>query len=81
MRLLAPLKPLVGGEELARWQALASEGDVDTLFERVMTFHYDPCYERSTRGSYGKLLEGAVVELESLEPQALLGVAHQLARR
>ena len=80
VRLLAPLKPLIGGEELARWQALAAAGEVDTLFERVMTAHYDPCYDRSTKGSYGKLSEGAVIELQSLDGQALLQVARDLVR-
>ncbi len=78
VRLLAPLKPLIGGGELARWQALAAAGEVDTLFERVMTAHYDPCYDRSTKGSYGKLSEGAVIELQSLDAQALLQVARDL---
>jgi tRNA 2-selenouridine synthase len=80
VRLLAPLKPLIGGEELARWQSLAVERDVDALFERVMTAHYDPCYDRSTRGSYGTLSEGPLIELPSLDPQALLDVARGLAR-
>jgi tRNA 2-selenouridine synthase len=78
VHLLAPLKPLIGGGELARWQALAAAGEVDTLFERVMTAHYDPCYDRSTKGSYGKLSEGAVIELQSLDAQALLQVARDL---
>jgi tRNA 2-selenouridine synthase len=81
VRLLVPLKPLIGGEELARWEALAAGRDVDTLFERVMTAHYDPCYDRSTQGSYGTLAEGAVIELPSLDAQALLEVARSLARR
>ena len=46
---LMPLKPLVGSDELGRWRALAEAGQVDSLFERVMVSHYDPCYARSTR--------------------------------
>ena len=44
---LQPLKPLVGGETLAHWQALAVAGDADALFQSVMERHYDPCYRRS----------------------------------
>lgn len=62
---LAPLKPLVGGETLSHWQGLAASGSVDELFESVMTRHYDPCYERSTRRSYG------TTEVEGLALPAL----------
>ncbi len=53
VRRLDPLKPLVGKEMLARWHALADAGEVDLLFESVMTQHYDPCYARSTRRDHG----------------------------
>ena len=46
---LEPLKPLVGGETLAHWRALAEAGDSDALFASVMERHYDPCYERSLK--------------------------------
>jgi tRNA 2-selenouridine synthase len=80
VRLLAPLKPLVGNEELATWQGLATAGRVDELFERVMSRHYDPCYERSTRRSYGLQPQGLTLELTSLAPHALAEVAARLAR-
>ena len=44
---LSPLKPLVGGETIARWRQLAAHGQVAELFECVMVEHYDPCYKRS----------------------------------
>jgi tRNA 2-selenouridine synthase len=44
---LRPVRPLVGGACWAEWMALAEAGAVDTLFARLMTDHYDPCYARS----------------------------------
>ncbi len=78
VRKLEPLKPLVGKETLGRWMALATEARVDELFESVMTQHYDPCYLRSTRRSYGQRIEAAGVVLESLDPIGLANVARQL---
>jgi tRNA 2-selenouridine synthase len=76
---LAPLKPLIGGEELATWRSLAAAGQVNELFERVMRNHYDPCYERSTKKSYGRAVDGPLIELPSLSPERLAGVAVDLA--
>lgn len=76
---LSPLKPLIGGEELSRWQELAASGDVDQLFERVMTTHYDPCYGRSTAKSYSAGPMGPVVELPSLAVDCLAQIAVRLS--
>jgi tRNA 2-selenouridine synthase len=79
VRMLAPLKPLVGGAELALWLQLAESRDVDRLFERVMTAHYDPCYDRSTRRSYATLDAAERIELPSLDADRLLERARSLA--
>jgi tRNA 2-selenouridine synthase len=79
VRKLAPLKPLIGGQELALWEELAEQGRVDELFERVMVAHYDPCYERSTRRSYKTAGQGRRVELVSLRPESLREAARALA--
>jgi len=76
---LAPLKALVGGDEIGAWQALAESGQVDELFERVMVKHYDPCYDRSTRRSYGSREGAQLVELPSLSLDRLREVARDLA--
>jgi tRNA 2-selenouridine synthase len=81
VELLAPLKPLIGGEELNRWQDLASRGDVDNLFERVMSQHYDPCYERSMRRSYKDAGSSLRLHIDSLSPERLREVAADLAAR
>ncbi len=76
---LAPLKPLVGGQELALWQQLADEGRTDELFERVMVAHYDPCYTRSTTREYGPDDDADRVAIASLGPESLGAVAQSLA--
>lgn len=79
--LLAPLKPLIGGAELDEWRAMAAEGRVDELFERVMSKHYDPCYSRSTARSYQTQDETRRVYLDSLDADRLRDVARDLAER
>ena len=74
---LLPLKPLVGGEVIDRWQALASEGAVDALFESVMTDHYDPCYGRSTRRNYDGVTSREL-DLDGLDPLSLQRAARLL---
>jgi len=76
---LTPLKPLVGGEVLAEWQALAASGQVDELFESVMVKHYDPCYVRSTRRNYGSERDREVFHLKGLDSLALEVAALRLA--
>jgi tRNA 2-selenouridine synthase len=78
VRKLLPLKPLVGGEVVARWEALAERGAVGQLFESVMSDHYDPCYARSTQRNYGRALTRRCVVLESLEPARLQDAARDL---
>lgn len=75
---LAPLKPLVGGEELALWHTLATEGRVDELFERVMTQHYDPAYARSTTREFGPGDAANRLALASLQPEALAATARTM---
>ena len=75
---LVPLKPLVGGEVLASWQALAASGEVDALFESVMLRHYDPCYTRSTRRNYGGEGQEAAFPLQGLDTVSLEDAARRL---
>lgn len=81
VKMLEPLKPLVGSEELDLWRTLAAASRVDELFERVMTKHYDPCYARSTARSFGKSLDSRVIAVASLARENLDEVARDLARR
>jgi tRNA 2-selenouridine synthase len=78
---LAPLKPLVGKEELGLWQSLAESGAIDSLFERVMVQHYDPCYARSTKANYGPAVDASVFALEGLDPASLAQAASVIRGR
>ena len=78
VRKLEPLKPLVGNEVLSNWNSLAATGQIDTLFESVMTQHYDPCYTRSTRRNYGVRVEQREVALQSLGAAELNDRVRQL---
>lgn len=79
VRMLEPLKPLVGNDTLAAWRALAEARHTDELFERVMVDHYDPCYDRSHKRSYARRDQGRRIVLTSLRPEALRRVAIDLA--
>jgi tRNA 2-selenouridine synthase len=78
---LEPLKPSVGGEEVALWRTLAREGEVDRLFERVLIAHYDPSYRRSRERSPFDGGADTPVELPALDPPHLASVAAELTRR
>jgi len=81
VELLTPLKPIIGGDELDRWRELAAQDQVDELFARVMSQHYDPSYERSTRRSYSTFPLSHRIDLDSLLPERLDKVAADLAAR
>lgn len=78
---LRPLMPLVGKAEYEAWQALAAQGRIAELFERVMVKHYDPCYARSMRRNYGPAYLERAVTLDSLEAAPMLETASELIRR
>ncbi|MCW7537036.1 tRNA 2-selenouridine(34) synthase MnmH [Aquabacterium sp. A7-Y] len=78
---LRPLKPLVGGDELDLWERLAAQGRVEELSERVISAHYDPCYERSRKHSPGASDPAVQVSLVSLAPAPLAEAATDLSRR
>ncbi len=75
---LRHLIPLIGNEEFGRWQALAEQGHLDALFERLMVAHYDPTYQRSSARNY-QGLDMQQVALPALDPATLAAVAATLA--
>lgn len=78
---LVYLRPLVGGEEFDNWQALATEGRVPELFERLMRNHYDPTYRRSNLRNYPDIDSAPKVMLDDLSSQALIAVAQSMRSR
>jgi len=80
MERLKFLRPLVGGEEFARWERLAKERRATELFQRLMEAHYDPAYSRSITKNYPLIEKAAKVELHRLNRDSLLETARQLHR-
>jgi len=78
---LAYLRPLVGGDEVKAWQALAEQRQVPELFERLMRNHYDPAYRRSMLRNYPEIDASPKIVLEDLSEQALLPVAKAMRER
>ena len=74
------LRPLVGGEEFARWEGLARDRRAPELFQRLMEAHYDPAYARSIGSNYPLIEKAANVELRRLDRDSLLEAARRLNR-
>jgi tRNA 2-selenouridine synthase len=72
------LRPLIGGEEFALWEKLASERRMPELFERLMEAHYDPAYSRSIGRNFPHFGDAPTLRLPSLEAAALMEVARTL---
>lgn len=72
------LRPLIGGDEFARWEALAKERRAPELFQRLMEAHYDPAYARSIGKNYPEISKATKLDLERLDRDSLLKVARQL---
>lgn len=72
------LKSIVGGERFARWEHMAAEQRIPELFESLMTDHYDPAYNRSTRKNYALLDSAPAILAPSLSAQALEALAKSL---
>lgn len=72
------LRPLIGGEEFARWESLARERRAPELFQRLMQAHYDPAYARSIGKNYPQIDDATKLDLTRLDPVSLLNVAREL---
>ena len=80
MQKLAPLKVLRGGDMLARWQTLATAGNIDGVVESLLVDHYDPLYITAIKRNYPKLATARRVTITDLTPSALRGAANALAK-
>jgi tRNA 2-selenouridine synthase len=72
--VIAMLKPLAGGDAVARWQGLAAEGDLWTLVAELMEHHYDPRYAKSRRKA------DVTVQAERLDDAGLDALGAGIAR-
>lgn len=75
---LAYLRPLVGGEEFTTWAQLAEHREVPHLFERLMRYHYDPAYRRSTLRNYPAIDGAPRLMLDDLSISGLAATARSL---
>ncbi len=75
---LVYLRPLVGGEEFGRWEALAKARCAPELFQRLMETHYDPAYARSIGKNYPRIEKAEKLQLDRLDQGSLLEVARRL---
>jgi tRNA 2-selenouridine synthase len=71
MQKLAPLKALRGGEMLARWQTLATAGNIDGIVESLLVDHYDPLYTTAIKRNYPTLANARHVTINALTREAL----------
>jgi tRNA 2-selenouridine synthase len=78
VRLMEPMKPLIGSQELELWRQLADSRQVDELFARVMQRHYDPLYARSTRGNYDQAPPAVEIAVTDLSKTGLAEAAARL---
>lgn len=77
-RQLSHLIPLHGYEKIARWQALADSGEIDTLVEALLIEHYDPAYLRSIDRNYQGYRDASVVQLNGVDDSAFSTAAAAL---
>jgi tRNA 2-selenouridine synthase len=80
MQKLAPLKALRGGEMLARWQTLASAGNINGVVESLLVDHYDPLYITAIKRNYSNLKDARHVAIDGLTVDALSVAAHALLK-
>ena len=78
MQKLAPLKALRGGEMLARWQAMATTGNIDGVVESLLVDHYDPLYTTAIKRNYPRLDVARRVSMATLTADALNRAARAL---
>jgi len=79
MQKLAPLKALRGGDMFARWETLASAGNIDGVVESLLVDHYDPLYTTAIARNYLKLATARHVTINDLTASALRDAASALA--
>lgn len=68
---LERLKGLHSNDTLARWRALATEGQFRALVEDLLKRHYDPLYQRSQLSHYVGHGEAELISLTTLLPPSL----------
>jgi tRNA 2-selenouridine synthase len=75
---LQPLTALYGKVAIARWQALATQGDWDGLVTALLESHYDPMYTRSLERNFPSARNARAVEAGDVSAQTFAALAGEL---
>jgi len=74
------LIPLHGKEKIARWQAMALSGAMETLVDELLTNHYDPAYLRSIDRNFVQASQATPLELKDISPATFNAAAESLLK-
>ncbi len=77
-RQLACLLVLHGREKVARWQAMASGGEMTALVQELLAQHYDPAYLRSIGRNFARFGEARAVSLSDSSAASFSAAAQEL---
>ncbi len=72
------LLSLHGREKIARWQAMANDGQMPELVGELLVDHYDPAYLRSIERNFTHFSDAATLALDDITPAHFLAAAHSL---
>jgi tRNA 2-selenouridine synthase len=75
------LIPLHGRDKISRWQAMASEGETESLVAELLSAHYDPAYLRSIARNFPQYPTARKVELDGISAAAFSDAAGGLKTR
>jgi len=75
---LAALTALRGRATVESWIADARAGRTEAVVRELLTHHYDPGYEKSTRRNFTQFDQARPVALQDRSPQALARAAGEL---
>ena len=72
------LIPMHGRETIARWQATALSGQMESLVEELLRFHYDPAYLRSIARNFALFPQAQQLELPDILEHSFQAAASRL---
>ena len=75
---LALLTQLHGREKIARWQQLATSGQMAGLVEELLVQHYDPAYLQSIRRNFSRYPDAVPLALADISDHAFEQAARSL---
>ena len=77
-RQLDCLVTLYGGARIARWQGMATNGEMEVLVAELLTEHYDPAYRRSIVRNFARFESAQALTLAGFSEAAFAAAAETL---